>query len=66
VKSRPWAVRFSIAATVAASLLMGASGYYAVSSLVQRHESADQFHKAQLMPYVVRPPAQSATPKSAG
>jgi hypothetical protein len=64
MKSQPWLIRFSIAAAVAASLLMGASGFYTLSSLVQRHESAGQFHKAQLMPFQTQVPV--AAPKSAG
>jgi hypothetical protein len=50
----------SIAAIAAASLLMGLTGYNAVSSLVQKHEATVQIKNAQLMPDYVGPHVQVA------
>jgi hypothetical protein len=57
----------SVALVAFASLLIGASGFYAVSSHLQNHGTGKS-HAAQLMPYygVPAPEKQTAPAGSAG
>jgi hypothetical protein len=57
----------SVALVAFASLLIGASGFYAVSSHLQNHGTSKS-HSAQLMPYygVPAPQTQTASAGSAG
>jgi hypothetical protein len=71
MKLDPRVARFVFAAAAVGSLLMGASGYLAVSSLIQEHqttsriqEPASSVHHAQLMPY--QAPLQFPAAKGAG